>query len=68
MKLLLKRECNGLYVLCNEHGEMLPAQMRVSLTSEVGQLQKLTVEFYCDGESIRVIGDGNGRATDPISD
>lgn len=68
MKLLLKRNPDDLYVLCNEHGEMLPAQVRVSLTSEVGAPQKLTVEFYCDGESIRVVGDGDGGTTDPVSD
>lgn len=66
MKLLLKRNLDDLYVLCNEQGEMLPAQVRVSLTSEVGAPQKLTVEFYCDGESIRVVGDGDGGTTDPV--
>lgn len=66
MKLLLKRNMDDLYVLCDEQGEMLPAQVRVSLISEVGAPQKLTVEFYCDGESIRVVGDGNAGTTDPV--
>lgn len=66
MKLLLKRNPEDLYVLCNEQGEMLPAQVRVSLTSEVGAPQKLTVEFYCDGESIRVVGDGSGGTANTV--
>lgn len=60
MKLLLKRQPeNGLYVLCNEAGEILPAQTRVTLVSEPGEQQMLHVTFYCDGESIKVVGDGD---------
>lgn len=60
MKLLLKRDAlTGLFVLCDESGQMLPAQTKVELISEPRELQMLRVTFYCDGESIRVVGDGD---------
>lgn len=65
MKLLLKREAvTGLFALFDESGEMLPSQLKVELISEPGELQMLHVSFYCDGEFIKVVGDGNGTATD----
>jgi hypothetical protein len=41
------------YLLCDEHGEMLPNQQSVAITQDVTDMSVLTVKIYVDGEKVR---------------
>lgn len=59
MKLFLKRmsEYGGVIALCDEQGNILPAQAEVEIFSEPGELTYARVKFYIDGKGLQLAGE-----------
>lgn len=55
--LIVKRE--GMHVCLHDafSGEVLAGQTKVQLVQEPGEMTRLIVEFNCDGEHVRLLGD-----------
>lgn len=43
--------------LCDESGEVLPCQTKVTLADQVGDAPRLIVEFVVDGKDLRLVGE-----------
>ncbi|WP_449432337.1 hypothetical protein [Pseudomonas putida] len=55
--LIVKRE--GMHVCLHDafSGEVLAGQTKVQLIQEAGEMTRLIVEFNCDGERVRLVGE-----------
>lgn len=47
----------GPFALYTEAGELLPCQVSTAMESKSGDIVRLTVTFFVDGEKVRVEGD-----------
>jgi len=55
--LIVKRD--GMHVCLHDafSGEVLAGQTKVQLIQEAGEMTRLIVEFHCDGEHVRLLGE-----------
>lgn len=54
---LADQENSRPFALYTEHGDLLPGQQRVCIESLPGSCPTVTVTFYLDGDSLKILGD-----------